>query len=530
MSYSPQPRPSLSSTLLGRKANQRHGIKLAPTIASARIISTLRRHDQKIWYSISVIPRNDSPNRKIVRAPYTVFRRYEDFLAFSNRLQEIVGPSPSQSSKIPKSPRANKYKALATTFIKDNASPVVALPKLKSRIVSFVTKQDSSQRREDLDNFLDSLFRLPDHFLKSLPVLEFFGIDKSDMEHKVSHDMNLLSPDSSYLDLDLVPQSYSRRIGSAPSKSYSIIPPPMLSRSCSALAVKVPTSAVKKAISNPNFNQDAYVQYKPSEKNVSVSSKLYNKAERAQTRLLSAPNPHITLHVPPVVYVASDPWDDQASKPIHFASKDEVFNRTDFVDPNAYAEESVSPLEVAESPKPVAPPNPKLSLSAPAPRKKYSHLQRNTPFPKGKEGALVKDIQNEPRDSVSFLPLQRCLSTPILNCYAPLAQARNIRIKVIYDLDNIIILQVARNISWQELVTRIESKLSNVQLPNNAKHSMSLLFYGKQRTSHEDSQNLRPSDAFRIASSRELAYAMMTMWSDLDKATVRLTIGMLTAG
>ncbi|KAI9276625.1 hypothetical protein BC943DRAFT_332837 [Umbelopsis sp. AD052] len=511
MSYSPQPRPSLSSTLLGRKSNQRHGIKLAPTIASARIISTLRRHDQKIWYSISVVPRNDLPNRKIVRAPYTVFRRYEDFVAFSNRLQELT---PSESSKIPKSPRANKYKALATTFIKDNAS---AVPRLKSRIVSFVTKQDSSQRREDLDNFLDSLFRLPDHLLKSLPVLEFFGIDKSDMEHKVSHDMNLLSPDSSYLDLDLAPQSYGRRL--APSKSYSIIPPPMLSRSCSALAVKVPTSAVKKAISNPNFNQDAYVQYKPSEKNVSVSSKLYNKAERAQKRLMSAPTT-TTLHVPPVaVYVASDPWDDQA--PIHFASKDEVFNRTDLMVPKAYAKESVSPLEIAESP---LAPNPKLSLSAPAPRKKFNH---HTPFPKAKEESTKKNIHNEPRDSASFVPLQRCLSTPILNCYA---QARNIRIKVIYDLDNIIILQVPRNISLQELKTRIESKLSNIHLPADAKNSMSLLFYGKQRTSHEDSQSLRPSDAYSIASSKELAYAMMAMWSDLDKVTVRLTIGMLTAG
>ncbi|KAI8578431.1 hypothetical protein K450DRAFT_200268 [Umbelopsis ramanniana AG] len=527
MSYSPQPRPSLSSTLLGRKSNQRHGIKLAPTIASARIISTLRRHDQKIWYSISVVPRNDLPNRKIVRAPYTVFRRYEDFLAFSNKLQEVVGPSPSESSKIPKSPRANKYKALATTFIKDSASPVVALPRLKSRIVSFVTKQDSSQRREDLDNFLDSLFRLPDHLLKSLPVLEFFGIDKSDMEHKVSHDMNLLSPDSSYLDLDLAPHSYGRRLGSVPSKSYSIIPPPMLSRSCSALAVKVPTSAVKKTISNPNFNQDAYVQYKPSEKNVNVSSKLYNKAERAQKRFLSAPNPHNTLHVPPASYVASDPWDDQTSNPIHFASKDEVFNRTDLIVPKAYAKESVSPLEIAESP---LAPNPKLSLSAPAPRKKYTHLQRNTHFPKAKEESTRKNIRNEPRDSALFVPLQRCLSTPILNCYAQPAQARNIRIKVIYDLDNIIILQVPRNISLQELKSRIESKLSNIHLPANAKDSMSLLFYGKQRTSHEDSQSLRPSDAYSIASSKELVYAMTTMWSDLDKVTVRLTIGMLTVG
>ncbi|KAH8551531.1 hypothetical protein BGW37DRAFT_467501 [Umbelopsis sp. PMI_123] len=529
MSYSPQPRPSLSSTLLGRKANERPGIKLAPTIASARIISTLRRHDQKIWYSIVVTPRNDLPNRKIIRAPYTIFRRYEDFLAFSNKLQEIVGPSPSVSSKIPKSPRVSKYKSLATQFTKDNASPVVSLPKLKSRIVSFVTKQDSSQRREDLDNFLDSVFRLPVYVLKSLPVLEFFGIDKSDMEHKVNHDMNLISPDSSYLDLDLASQSHSRRLGSVPSKSYSIIPPPMLSRSCSALAVKVPTSSVKKAISNPNFNQDAYVEYKPSGKHFNTSSKLYNKAERTQTHLLPVPCPHTTNHASPAVYMATSCFDDQSRRSIHFASKEEVFNNGALMDANAYAEESVSPLEVAKNHLSISP-NPKLSLSTPAPRKQYNYLQRNTPFPKNKGEEITKNINNELRDSASFVSLHRSFSNPIPNCYAQQMQTRNIRIKVIYDLDNIIILQVPRNISLQNLKTRIEGKLSNIQLPPNTRESMSLLFYGKQRTSHEDSKNLRPSDAYKITSGRELANAMMCMWIDLDKVTVRLTIGMPTAG
>jgi hypothetical protein len=499
MSVSAQPRPSLSSTLLGKKLTQRPGIKLAPSIASARITSTLKRHDQKIWYSIIVTPRNELPHRRIIRAPYTIFRRYEDFLAFSNKLQEIVVPNPSESSKLPKSPRANKYKK-SLAFMKDNTIPVVTLPKLKSRIVLFVTKQDSSQRREDLDGFLRSVFRLPDDMLKSLPVLEFFGIDKSDMEHKVNHDMSFLSPEG-HVNLDLAPAPYTRRLGSAPSQSYSIVPPPMLSRSCSSLAVKVRTSSVKKATSNPNFNHTAYVEYKASDRNFNVSDRLYNKAKGTKTRLLS---------VPTSLPSEKTSFDDH-DQCIHFARKDEVFNSTTHI----YAEEnSISPL--AKDP---FSPNPKLSLSAPAPRKNY--IQRNIPFPKSRD---AKYLDNEPLDSVPFVSLQRSFSASSTSGDGK--QIRNIRIKVIYDLDNIIILQVPRTIPLKDLTTRVANKLSNVDLAAYSKEGMSLLYYGRQRTSHEDSKNLRPTDAYRIASRKDLAYAMICMWSDLEKVTVRLIIGM----
>jgi hypothetical protein len=509
MSVSPQPRPSLSSTLLGKKLNQRPGIKLAPSIASARIISTLKRHDQKIWYSIIVTPRNELPHRRIIRAPYTIFRRYEDFLAFSSKLQEIVGPTPSESSRIPKSPRANKYKkSLTTAFVKDTASPVVTLPKLKSRIVLFVTKQDSSQRREDLDRFLNSVFRLPDDMLKSLPVLEFFGIDKSDMEHKVHHDMSFLSPESNHVNLNLAPEPYARK-ASAPSKIYSIVPPPMLSRSCSTLAVKVRTSSVKKAISNPNFNNDAYVGCKPGDKN--LNSTLYTKAQRSQTRLLSAPS--ATTHQEPSKSTSTASGSPQS---IHFASKDEMFN--DAPAAPIIADITVSPLEVPLSP------NPKLSLSAPAPRKNHIH-QRHVPFPKSKNES-PKYLDNELLDSVPIASLQRSFSTPAIQGHAKHMPIRNIRIKIIYDLDNIIILQVPRTIPLDELETKIANKLSNVDQGSNFKSGMSLLYYGKQRTSHEHSQNLRPSDAYRIMSRKDLAYAMMWIWHDLEKVTVRLMIGM----
>ncbi|KAG2183390.1 hypothetical protein INT43_006396 [Umbelopsis isabellina] len=509
---SPQPRPSLSSTLLGKKVHPtRSGIKLAPSIATAQIVSTVKRHDQKLWYSILVTPRNDLPHRSITRAPYTIFRRYEDFLAFSNRLQEIVGAGGSESHSVPKSPRMNKYKSITTAFMKDIVQPVVPIPKLKSRIVLFVTKKDAYQQRYDLDKFLDTVFRLPNHVLKSLAVLEFFGIDKSDMEHKVHQDMRYLSPDRARTNLTVPSKSYtSKRLASAPSTREP--PPPMLSRSCSALPIKVSPETFKKAISNPNLNHNAATYGSQHSNGKLKTSKLYNKAKDAQ--------PRHGLLVPELLTPCTShgSWDETStSENISFATKDEMFHPT-AVPIEYYSEDMIYPLQVAKAPSP----NPKLSRSTPAPRKHYV-VGNHMPFPRQKEDKrLSPDSAVELLDSVP-LPLNRSLSIGHDSNYL---KGRNIRIKVIYDLDNIFILQVPRIMPLCDLRVKIASKLSNMEEIKDSKTPISLLYYGAQRTSHEDSHNLRPSDAYKISSGNELAYAMMCMWSDLEKVTVRLMIGM----
>lgn len=509
---SPQPRPSLSSTLLGKKLHPtRSGIKLAPSIATAQIVSTVKRHDQKLWYSILVTPRNDLPHRSIIRAPYTIFRRYEDFLVFSNRLQEIVGASGSESHIIPKSPRMNKYKSITTAFMKDHVQPVVSIPKLKSRIVLFVTKKDAYQQRYDLDKFLDAVFRLPNHVLKSLAILEFFGIDKSDMEHKVHQDMSYLSPDRARTNLTVPSRSYtSKRQASAPSTREP--PPLMLSRSCSELPIKVSPESFKKAISNPNLNHNAATYGSQHSNQKLKTSKLYNKAKHAQ--------PRQGLLVPELLTpcTSQGSWDESlTSENISFATKDEMFHPT-AVPTEDYSEDMIYPLQVANAPSP----NPKLSRSTPAPRKHYA-VGNQMPFPQRKaEKRLSPDSAVELLDSVP-LPLQRSLSIGHDWSYL---RGRNIRIKVIYDLDNIFILQVPRIIPLYDLRVKIANKLSNMETMKDSKTPISLLYYGAQRTSHEDSHNLRPSDAYNISSGNELAYAMMCLWSDLEKVTVRLMIGM----
>jgi hypothetical protein len=511
---SPQPSSSLSSTLLGKKFHQlRSGIKLAPSIASARIVSTVKRHDQKLWYSILVTPRNDLPHRSIIRAPYTIFRRYEDFLAFSNRLQEVIGASVSESHIISKSPRMNKYKSLTTAFMKDNVQSVASVPKLKSRIVLFVTKKDAYQQRYDLDNFLDAVFRLPNQALKSLAVLEFFGIDKSDMEHKVDQDMRFLSPDRARTNLTVPSKSYtSKRQASAPSTREP--PPPVLSRSYSAFPIKVSPETFKKAISNPNLNHNA-ATYKSQHSNEKLkTSKLYNKAKDNQVSTgLLVPNDLLTP------CTSHGLWNESATPTnISFATKDEMFSQT-AVPVEYYSEDMIYPLQVANAPSP----NPKLSKSTPAPRKHYV-VGNRMPFPKTKEdNGLSQDTATELLDSVPP-PLHRSLS--ISHTSDGMRGGRNIRIKVIYDLDNIFILQVPRIIPLSDLRAKIASKLSNMEEMKDSKIPMSLLYYGAQRTSHEDSHNLRPSDAYKISTANDLAYAMMCMWSDLEKVTVRLMIGM----
>ncbi|KAG0056293.1 hypothetical protein BGZ83_005660 [Gryganskiella cystojenkinii] len=65
---------------------------------------------------------------------------------------------------------------------------VVALPRLKSRLVLFMTKAVCLQRKEELDRYLSELFSLGPIMAQSRLVAEFFGIWKTDMEMHLSQE------------------------------------------------------------------------------------------------------------------------------------------------------------------------------------------------------------------------------------------------------------------------------------------------------------------------------------------------------
>ncbi|KAG0373541.1 hypothetical protein BGX24_011561 [Mortierella sp. AD032] len=64
----------------------------------------------------------------------------------------------------------------------------VSLPRLKSRLVLFVTKAVCLQRKEELDRYLQELFILGPVIAQSRLVAEFFGIWKTDMEVHLSQE------------------------------------------------------------------------------------------------------------------------------------------------------------------------------------------------------------------------------------------------------------------------------------------------------------------------------------------------------
>lgn len=104
---------------------------------------------------------------------------------------------------------------------------------------------------------------------------------------------------------------------------------------------------------------------------------------------------------------------------------------------------------------------------------------------------------------------------------------RTIKIKVIYDLDNIIVVQVPRSITLADLRARIAQKFScepAIQLPTDF-----VLLFNDTRSSASSSTSAASSfsvdsssgTATLIAKEQDLAHAMGTLWVRHEKVTLR---------
>ncbi|KAF8943758.1 hypothetical protein BGZ47_005082 [Haplosporangium gracile] len=172
----------------------------------------------------------------IPRKPYKIYRRYEDVADFADQLEEeftgkVVVPSATislqhntknsnaASTATPASGggfgssnycvNVNMPGSSSMTFTEkgmdggasatntnnntsqsSSSSPTttITLPRLKSRLVLFVTKAVCLQRKEELDRYLQELFTLGPIIAQSRLVAEFFGIWKTDMEVHLSQE------------------------------------------------------------------------------------------------------------------------------------------------------------------------------------------------------------------------------------------------------------------------------------------------------------------------------------------------------
>ncbi|KAI8371394.1 uncharacterized protein BYT42DRAFT_501383 [Radiomyces spectabilis] len=102
---------------------------------------------------------------------------------------------------------------------------------------------------------------------------------------------------------------------------------------------------------------------------------------------------------------------------------------------------------------------------------------------------------------------------------------RMIKLKVIYDFDNIIVIQVSRCISLDELRTRIVQKFSDpsmgaIQLQKN----FVLLFNDARSSASTHYARHQESGASLISKQQDLAHLMQTKWSRVEKVTLRCII------
>lgn len=101
---------------------------------------------------------------------------------------------------------------------------------------------------------------------------------------------------------------------------------------------------------------------------------------------------------------------------------------------------------------------------------------------------------------------------------------RMIKFKIVYDVDNIIVIQVPRSVSLTELRSRIMQKFSDpdIKLPSD----FTLLFNdtrssASSNTSAASSMSVASGTATMIDKEEDLRTAMGSMWVRLDKVTLR---------
>ncbi|RUS14085.1 hypothetical protein BC937DRAFT_94360 [Endogone sp. FLAS-F59071] len=200
------------------------GVKLAPPIFTASVISFEKRtSDNKVWYTIEVVPKADiitsrsGVKHPVNRSPYGIFRRHEDFCEFAQRLNNkfpriyqsshhekgdlhVYSESisvPSRSTLLSKSlsaPQLYTQTAAGVQTDQDSSESdsIVSLPKIKPlRWTLFRGNRAAFANKRNLFNrFVKALFQLPEIITNSPVVVEFFGIWKEDVDYKLARNMN----------------------------------------------------------------------------------------------------------------------------------------------------------------------------------------------------------------------------------------------------------------------------------------------------------------------------------------------------
>ncbi|KAI7875350.1 hypothetical protein K492DRAFT_173419 [Lichtheimia hyalospora FSU 10163] len=421
--------------------------KLAPPIHQALVIAE-KQIDQKVWFTVRVIPQqtdiryvNGVPVgiKAVARQPYSIARRYEDFVQLSQRLHEAFPPLTTSHN---------------TRSTRHQGGP--SIPKLSnhssSKRIHLLHNQAKRQlqRRTDLEKFLYQLFRLPASIAQSLPVLEFFGQQSHDRRTSKVQLCSVMTDPMPTL-MDSSPSTWQRLCARATSSHHQQM---SSSQSCTTMS----TFGKKKR--------------KPS-----------TGASSAAAFPYLSPSPSMMTTTTP----------------------------------------SSSPPSAASSPCPQSSLSTATTISSIASMIMPSF---STPRRIGSSSTISRSSTTSSRDSVSTCDSNNS-STSTTPPGSPISTSScvscTIKIKVIYDVDNIIVIQVPRTVSMADLRSRIMLKFSldpATRLPT----SEFCLLYNDARSSGTSAASCFSARSDRmtiIADDKDLRAAMDKLWSQHEKVTLR---------
>ncbi|KAI8340399.1 hypothetical protein BD560DRAFT_412305 [Blakeslea trispora] len=397
---------------------------------------------------------------------YLVGRRYDDFIQLSQKLYDM-----------------SKGRA---------KSPLP--PKIKSRINLLpVTKQLLAQRVDELNHFLSCLLQKQHSILmESFVIFEFFGIHKSDLViyekklgkfHKNQHfgsERLTCAPPSPTTSIPFPSPSFSSSSASSSSSYSSAETTSCLQhqsdanssrwkrlRCTSFLAKSVPTHATATHLS-------------------SLCSQAANKIMPSWNRnyhAAASPRPSLSTPTP------------------HDAS-------TKAVSSNAHRSTKATELKKSKS---------SLCIIT---KSQNHHLEPLPVHP------LTPVVQNDLQSPVNSIASSH-LSTNTAE-FNSSSLKTTIKFKVIYNADNIVVIQVSRTITLNDLRVRIQQKFSDTTMGNLLFEKEMKLVYNDNSSSWSSMSSDKPNEvnasAVVLNSEQDLNQIMQAKWNRLEKVTLRCIV------
>ncbi|KAF7729554.1 hypothetical protein EC973_004229 [Apophysomyces ossiformis] len=396
----------------------------------------------------------------VLRRPYLIARRYDDFVHFAHAIHE----------------NANR------------AGSRLDLPKIKGRLNILPNKHIHVQRRAELDKFIQAFFNQPGSVTKSLIAQEFFGLQKADTEQQVQRDHH---DNHNAMIQQQTPSRLTR------------------SRSHVEAVPSAPQPTIQKSASQPNLVEPFLVfrdkdmpvhplsprPYGPAEFKFSSSEQVSRWKRLPSIRERAAPSPT------PSTSTLSSFCAQAASKIIPWSTKQQQ-----------------PPLTIAVAQTP-------LTVDIPTPTTPLPHSDRNNSIGSAhchSMMALPSPSSTSSTSSTSSYLSEATAATSIAPSPTTSPTLRKIKIKVIYDVDNIIVIQVPRSISLQELRSRIAQKFSDPSMGVLKLEKEFVLLFNDARSSSSTTTSSTPVTL--IGKEQDLAQAMNTKWNRLEKITLRCIV------